>query len=181
MAVVTHVGGDQGFYESTGWSDGVPLFAGQPALETSTSPYSFATGDIAPAHLLLTMLLGGVFERHPDLRFGVIECGAGWIGPLAERLAMWKQVSSALRTGLSLSPAEYLQRNVRVTPYHFEPVDRYIEVFGLEDVYVFSTDYPHVEGGTTPYDTFAERLAPLGDSVFRKFFVENGRLLFPAT
>jgi predicted TIM-barrel fold metal-dependent hydrolase len=179
IPLVTHVGADFDFFDTVPWRQGVALFEGAQTLETNTDPYSYAISGMAPAHFLLVMILGGVFERHPDLRFGVIESGASWVGPLAEDVARWAAASPKTRAGLSLTPSEYLQRNVRVTPYHFEPVERYIERDGLDSVYSFSTDFPHVEGGVFPQETFAQRLAPLGDIVFRKFFVENGRLLFP--
>ena len=35
------------------------------------------------------MVIGGVFERHPRLRMGIIECGATWLGPLVERIEMF--------------------------------------------------------------------------------------------
>src|SRR5258708_19280735 len=38
------------------------------------------------SHFISMLVLGGVFERFPSLRFGAIEVGGGWLGPLAERL-----------------------------------------------------------------------------------------------
>jgi hypothetical protein len=66
-----------------------------------------------------------VFERHPTLRFGAIELGSHWLGPLADNLDMWIERVFARRTKdiLSLKPSEYLARNVRVTPHNIvEPV-----------------------------------------------------------
>jgi predicted TIM-barrel fold metal-dependent hydrolase len=158
----------------------VPAFeAGSSTLEVDLDPYSFATLNIAPAHFLLTMVLGGVFERHPNLRFGAIECGAGWLAPLAENLDLWAERSPMLRHDLSLTPTEYIARNVRVTPFHFEPVHKYIERYGMDTCYCFSTDYPHIEGGNRPAIEFAERLISLGDDLVEQFFVSNGRLLLP--
>ena len=178
--VVNHLGGELGFYNSAPWIAGVPAFV--PTAQTGEvemSPYAFATLNIAPAHFLITMILGGVFERHPRLRFGAIECGAGWLAPLVENLDHWAETAPLLRKELSLRPTEYAARNVRVTPFHFERVDKYIERYGLDTCYCFSTDYPHVEGGKRPMFEFYETLAPLGDEVLEKFFVSNGRFLFP--
>jgi predicted TIM-barrel fold metal-dependent hydrolase len=80
---------------------------------------------------------------------------------------------------LPMRPSEYINRNVRVAPFDFEPVDEYIEKFGLEDVYCFATDYPHVEGGRDPMARLGERLAPLGEKVLEKFFCTNGEWLLP--
>jgi hypothetical protein len=35
----------------------------------------------APENFVAAMALGGVFERHPNVRFGVIELSATWVGP----------------------------------------------------------------------------------------------------
>ncbi len=43
----------------------------------------------------------------------------------------------------------------------------------------FSTDYPHVEGGTDPLGRFASILARHGPEVIERFFVTNGQLLLP--
>jgi predicted TIM-barrel fold metal-dependent hydrolase len=80
-----------------------------------------------------------------------------------------------------LRPSEYIARNVRVTPYHFESVDSYIERYPyLADVYCYSSDYPHREGGRESKQVFYEKLAPLGEDVVEKFFFTNGELLLPA-
>ena len=63
--------------------------------------------------------------------------------------------------------------------FDFEPVDVYIQRYGLEDVLCFASDYPHVEGGKNPVARWYERLKPLGEAVVRKFFVENGEWLLP--
>jgi hypothetical protein len=81
---------------------------------------------------------------------------------------------------LPMRPSEYLTRNVRVSPFDFEPVGDYIRRFGLEDVYCFASDYPHVEGGKDPIGDLAASLEPLGANVLEKFFVSNGDLLLPA-
>jgi predicted TIM-barrel fold metal-dependent hydrolase len=129
------------------------------------------------------MVLGGVFERHPNLRFGAIECGAHWLGPLAENLDMWgtKVFQSRLSPFLSTKPSDYVARNVRVTPFAlWEDVRSYIERYPqLADCYCYSTDYPHFEGGVNSMQLFHDRLAPLGEEVVDKFFRRNGELLLP--
>jgi hypothetical protein len=54
-----------------------------------------------------------------------------------------------------------------------------VERHGIREAYVFSTDYPHVEGGRDPVQRFSEMTARVGPDYARDFFVENGRLLFP--
>src|SRR3546814_19927820 len=79
---------------------------------------------------------------------------------------------------MSMKPSAYLNRNVRATPWFFEPVDSYFQQFPhLSDVYCYSTDYPHAEGGKYTMGRFHERLAPLGDEIVERFFVKNGEWL----
>jgi predicted TIM-barrel fold metal-dependent hydrolase len=124
-----------------------------------------------------------VFDRHPSLRFGVIEVGSFWIGPLASQLDMWcahNQLFSKTKVvPLSMKPSEFIRRNVRVTAFDFELVDEYIDRYGLEDVYCYASDFPHMEGGKDPMGFFAKRLARLGPEVMEKFFVKNGEWLMP--
>ena len=161
----------------------VPEFESETPVsgEFIIDPWSFATLHMVVENYLLTMILGGVFERHPTLRFGVIECSAQWVGPLGENMDMWAKVFKR-RMGkvLSMRPSEYLARNVRVTPYTFEPVADYINRYGLQDVYCYGSDYPHIEGGTDQLQVMAEAIAPLGPSMMEKFFVTNSELIMPA-
>ncbi|GAA1857521.1 hypothetical protein GCM10009836_42160 [Pseudonocardia ailaonensis] len=182
VAVTLHVGSDFSFAASTRWSANVPAFATPKAsVEFPVGPYTGATVNFASENYLAAMVLGGVFERVPNLRFGVIEIGAGWFGPLAERLDMWAgELHKALRGVLSMRPSEYLARNVRVTPLNFEPIDRYFERYpDLADCYCFSTDYPHLEGGAAIKAQNLATLGPLGADVAEKYFVRNGEWLCP--
>src|SRR5262249_33524908 len=142
--------------------------------------YLLSTVHMAVEHFLVAMVLGGVFERHPELRFGIIECGAQWLAPAVQRMDLFATHFQASK-GLPLRPSEQFGRNVRVTPFSFEPVEQYFETYpALASVYCYSTDYPHVEGGKQSKREFFERLAPLGDEIVDKFFVSNGAFLLPA-
>ena len=181
IAVLLHIGSQLNFMTSSRWAD-VPIFEDRGAgiTEVPLDPYTLSTVHMSAQNFLTTKVLGGVFERHPNLRFGVIELTSHWVGPMVENMTHWVDEFAKRMSGfLSLSPIEYLQRNVRVTSFPFERVDRYIERYGLEDVYTFGSDYPHYEGGIDPASTFAERLSGLGPSAIEKFFVTNGELLLP--
>jgi predicted TIM-barrel fold metal-dependent hydrolase len=184
--ITVHLGADWGFMRRTEWGR-IPEFARSTDSPYASAefpgpdPYWGATMHLGNENWLTAMVLGGVFERHPDLRFGVIENGAIWLGPLAERLDTWAEqfAVTAART-MSMKPSEYLARNVRVSPLYFERIDMYFERWPhLHDVYSFATDYPHPEGGKHTARRFEEMLTPLGDDVLQKFFKENGKLLLP--
>jgi predicted TIM-barrel fold metal-dependent hydrolase len=73
---------------------------------------------------------------------------------------------------LQLRPSEYVRRQVRATPYPHEPVGWIIEQTG-EEVCLFSSDYPHVEGGRNPLRRFEESLAGLDEVAKRRFYCDN--------
>jgi predicted TIM-barrel fold metal-dependent hydrolase len=184
VAVLLHIGTDFNFPASARWALNVPAFAQTNAsAEFAVNPFAGSTVNFASENFIAALALGGVFERVPHLRFGAIEVGAGWLGPLAERLDMWAEVFRKRLTGvLSMAPSAYVNRNVRVTPFEFEPIDTYFARFpAVADSFCFSSDYPHVEGGVDTKARQAALLAPLGDDVVEKFFVGNGEWIVPAS
>ena len=66
---------------------------------------------------------------------------------------------------LSALPSEIVRRQVRVTPYPSEDVGWIIEQSG-DDICLFSSDYPHVEGGRNPVKRFEESMQ-VGEDVVR--------------
>jgi len=120
-----------------------------------------------------------VFERFPRLRFGIIEASAEWVGAAAERMDTWTEFMAKVGVTYELKPSEFLKRNVRVTPFWHENLPRIIDRYGLEDVWVFSTDFPHLEGSRDPIGKFAKHLDKLPAGYDQRFFIDNNRLLFP--
>lgn len=180
-SVVLHVGTEFAFLDPA-WYANVREFSYGPrsSIEFPIEPYRASTVHLAIEAFLGAAILGGVFERHPRLRLGVIECGAHWVGPLAEKLDLWSsQFGRRLSDSLSLSPSGYLARQVRVTPFFFEPVADYMERYPeLRSVYSYGSDYPHVEGGKYSLQIFRAQLERLGPDAVEDFFVGNGNLLF---
>ena len=78
---------------------------------------------------------------------------------------------------LPLTPLEYLQRQVRVTPLPTsQPIDTVIQQVPPE-LLCFSTDFPHVEGAADPIAIFERQLAGQPDSVREAFFGGVGELI----
>lgn len=164
------------------WADASALravFADRPGGEEQFGPFFIVVAHLAAEVYLTCLLMGGVFERFPGLRFGAIEFGASWLGPLCERLDRHAALLHKVGVEYPRMPSEYVRRNVRVTPQWTEAVDVLVERYGIRESYVFSTDYPHVEGGRHPVQSFASMTAQVGATYTREFFVDNGRLLFP--
>jgi hypothetical protein len=74
---------------------------------------------------------------------------------------------------LELKPSEYIRRQVRFTPFPFEDTAWLIEQCGPE-LFMFSTDYPHPEGGRRPFEIFGDALAGFDDTAQDQFFWRNG-------
>jgi predicted TIM-barrel fold metal-dependent hydrolase len=184
VPLTTHIGTEFPLFASNSWDQGVPQFvsAHNSSLEFHLQPYWGATVNIASENFLTAMILGGVFERHPTLRFGAIEVGAQWVGPLAERLDLWAtEFKKRLDPYLTMKPSEYMNRNLRVSPFHFEDVGSYFDRYPqVSDVYSFSTDFPHREGGKWSKQTYQQKLVGHSPDIARKFFHDNGLLLLPS-
>jgi len=124
---------------------------------------------------MVMLIVDGVCDRFPNLKFGAIELGASW-------LPSWLQFMDAgfgaFRKGeerlqkLSDKPSEIARRQFRVTPYPHENTGWIIEN-SSEDMCLFSSDFPHVEGGRNPLKRFNETLATASDTAQRKFYRDN--------
>jgi len=73
---------------------------------------------------------------------------------------------------LALRPSEYVRRQIRATPYPTEPVGWIIEQAG-EEVCLFSTDYPHVEGGRNPMKRFEDSMRGISSEAKERFYCDN--------
>ena len=121
------------------------------------------------------LVLDGVLQRHPKLSGGVIELGAGWVPALLRRLDLiaqiWKRSEPDLEA-LKTPPSELISQQMAFTPYPFEDVGAMIRESNA-DLYLFSSDYPHIEGGRNPLGRFEASLEGMNDEVQNKFYSEN--------
>ncbi|MGH7748644.1 MAG: amidohydrolase family protein, partial [Candidatus Dormibacteria bacterium] len=73
---------------------------------------------------------------------------------------------------LSAPPSEIVRLQVRVTPYTHEDSGWIVRQAG-EEVALFSSDFPHVEGGRNPMKRFSDSLAGLSPAALDRFFAGN--------
>jgi predicted TIM-barrel fold metal-dependent hydrolase len=109
---------------------------------------------------LQQLLLGGVFERFPNLRFVITEAGCAWVPQLLGRLdhllggIRKKGAVGELRFSedmvLPLSASEYFERNVWVGVSQPGPEDAAVALRYRNGHFMWGSDYPHDEG-TGPY------------------------------
>lgn len=144
------------------------------------------TKDIAllhegPEQFLTMMVLDGVLERHPGLRGAAVELGAGWVPELLRRLDWvvkhWSRNDANLQA-LSRRPSEQITQQLAFTPFVFEEVGSFIDQSNPE-LYLFSSDYPHIEGGRNPIGRFETALDGRSEAVKEAFYAENFLRIFP--
>ena len=73
---------------------------------------------------------------------------------------------------LALRPSEYVRRQIRATPYPAEDVGWIVREAGPE-ICLFSSDYPHVEGGRNPIKRFEASMQGLGEAEKQRFYHDN--------
>jgi predicted TIM-barrel fold metal-dependent hydrolase len=175
IPVVFHVGGTGALLDPAYFQNGLPIPPDFHGGEENFRSVDYMAIPYPPMQTLATLIFDGVLERFPELRIGVIEQGAIW-------LPSWiRQMESAVEAfgrheerlqKLSLRPTEYVQRQVRVTPYPTEDVGWITQQVG-PDICLFSTDYPHVEGGRRPYERFQRSFGEVSEHVLNRFYAEN--------
>jgi predicted TIM-barrel fold metal-dependent hydrolase len=91
------------------------------------------------------LLMGGVCERFPALRFLFLESGGGWVPTQLQRMDEQVQAFPLERRWLSLLPSEYFARQCYVS---FEPEEWNLaacaQYLGTDRV-LWASDYPHPE------------------------------------
>jgi len=112
-----------------------------------------------PAALATTdLILNGVFERHPELRLGIVELSAVWVPMYLMMLEGGTQFVARL-TGRERSlverPRETFRRHVRVSCFAYELPARIAKQLGSDDVLMACSDYPHSEGTAQPLADYA--------------------------
>ena len=73
---------------------------------------------------------------------------------------------------LEAKPSEYVRRHLKFTPFPGEPVGWMIEEAGPE-LFMFSSDYPHPEGGRDPLAKFEEVLVTASEADQARFYARN--------
>ena len=150
----------------------IPDFHGGEENFRSISYMAIPSG---PQQALSMLILDGVLDRFPNLKVGIIELGAIWLPSYLRQLEAAMEAFGRHEERLqklSLKPSEYVTRQVRVTPYPTEPAGWIIEQSG-PDICMFSSDYPHLEGGRNPYGRFQRTTQNLDEETLNKFYRTN--------
>ena len=89
----------------------------------------------------------------------------------------WSRNDANLQV-LNRTPSEQITQQLAFTPFVFEEVGNFIDQSN-EDLYLFSSDYPHIEGGRNPIGRFEASLGERPAIVRDKFYAENFLRIFP--
>lgn len=174
IPVLMHVGGEDklnAIYKENGLPP-VPDFHGGDDNFTSVSYMPIPQSAM---QTLATLIFDGVFDRFPNLKWGAIELGAawlpGWMRSMDSAAHAFMRNEERLQN-LSDKPSEIVRRQLRVSPYPHEDAGWIISNSG-EETCLFSTDFPHVEGGRNPLKRFDASLEGMPQTAIDGFYAEN--------
>ena len=98
-----------------------------------------------------------------------------WMHHLDYAQRAFRRTEEPLRR-LADQPSDYVSRHLKFTPFPGEPVGWMIEQAGPE-LFMFSTDYPHPEGGRDPLAKFEETLDGVSQADQERFYRrQHGRV-----
>ncbi len=133
------------------WGEGADMEAHKfEPLRSALSP------DVV-ADTLAAVILHGLLDRFPKLRFATIETGADWVAPLLKRLSkIYSQNPMAFRH----DPIEQFKTNVYVSPFYENDLDKLRAIMPADHL-LLGSDWPHTEGLRDPL-SFTKDLAEAG-------------------
>jgi len=117
---------------------------------------------------MASMIVHGVFTRHPQLKAVSIENGSYFVHRLIKRL---KKAANNQPKMFPEDPVEQLRNNVWIAPYYEDDLPELAEVLGVEKI-LFGSDWPHGEGLESPL-SFVEELTRFNDADIRKIMRDN--------
>lgn len=133
---------------------------------------------VCPQLPLSSLVLAGVFDRHPRLTVIAQEFGISWVGSWAQSIG-FNRFEGLFAELFSAWPCqrparEYLCRNILVSPLPHENVPAFMREHG-DGVAVFATDYPHPEGAESARADYQAAFSREGvpASAQARFFCEN--------
>ncbi|WP_297695765.1 amidohydrolase family protein [Phenylobacterium sp.] len=173
LPILFHVGGEKKM-DKDYLENGLPFVRDFHGGAENFTSLTFMAIPLSVWQTLSALVIDGVFDRFPRLKFGAIELGASWLPSLMKFMD-----SGAAAFGkeerlqkLSSRPSEILRRQLRVTPYPHEDARWIIENSG-DEMCLFSSDFPHVEGGRNPLKRFGDSLQGLPEPAKRRFYRDN--------
>ncbi len=171
LAIVVHQSGSEGCY------------AGSQTV-AGGGPRSYGE-----RHVILTqvglanvvdLIVGGTFERFPDLQVVMVEWGFSWLHGLMERMDHAWQRDPGQAPAIKKLPSDYVRGHIT---FSTQPLDEPDSAQGaealfsdprLDDLILFSSDYPHYDADDPTFVLRSKIPARLRDAIC----FENARRVF---
>ena len=131
-----------GFHEGTGaWYSHMNTLYGENRFYRHVASHW-----IEMQQALIAMVIGGIFEFHPNLRVGFLEAQNSWVPGVLSRIEWdYPQYLETHAPYLSLTPKEYFRRNCWAAVEGSEPeIEATASLIGADRMCI-STDYPHFD------------------------------------
>jgi uncharacterized protein len=138
LPVAAHLGGQGGINAN-------PTGCGPPTYFWEAHALFCETG---MGHVA-SVIAHGIFERHPRMRFVLIECGVAWLPALLWRLDADYKALRKETPWLKRLPSEYAREHIRLTTQPLEQPEAKEHLFAVleamhgREVLLFASDYPH--------------------------------------
>ncbi len=171
LPVAFHLG-DSGYNALTSAWGGSATFEG---FGNTNILSRILVSDRAIHDTVASLVVDGVFNRHPALKVASIENGSDWVHLLAKRLR--KQANQS-PWAFKEDPLETIRRHVWVTPYYEEDLVALADKIGIDRI-LFGSDWPHGEGLAEPTD-FVKELDGFSPGDVRKIMRDNSLELLGA-
>jgi predicted TIM-barrel fold metal-dependent hydrolase len=156
---------DSGYLQVSGMWGGkstFEAFGGSDPLE------QILVDDRAIHDTMASMIVHGVFTRHPKLKAVSIENGSYFVYRLIKRL---KKAANNHPRLFPEDPVEQLRNNVWIAPYYEDDLSALADVIGVDKI-LFGSDWPHGEGLESPV-SFTEELTDFSEADVRKIMRDN--------
>jgi predicted TIM-barrel fold metal-dependent hydrolase len=115
-----------------------------------------------------SLVVHGVFHRHPKLKVASVENGSDWLHLLVKRL---RKLANQTPSAFHEDPLDTVRRHVWVTPYLEDDLRALADLIGVERI-LFGSDWPHGEGVAQPLD-FTKELSMFDEAEVRHIMRDN--------
>lgn len=133
---------------------------------------------LGAAEFLASIILSGVLERYPDVKFVLGEAGAGWLPYTLERMDLEYEDRLHRHLNLSMKPSEYWRRQGYTTFQAETSGPRMVDMIG-EDNILWGSDYPHPDGvWPDSRQTIERHLGHLDADMRHKIVCQNAIALY---